>query len=223
MNEYQTASLRMVKKIIRLCDKYSDILMPVVAFQAGLTALKTKIAEIEDNEELSGLNLAGITDGEKNFEDIVCQITTDIAGLLYAYTDEISNNTLKMEVNLSLAKLRNKTGTELVLVCRTIYSRAAELKTELAAYGLTAELLTDLQEAIDDYETALLNPHAAGDKQPKEPPKQLFDELDEILSERIDTVMDSFRISHPELYEAYFNLREIPAHQLEGRGMRDEG
>src|SRR6185369_7070084 len=139
-----------------------------------------------------------------------CQIAADIAGIIYAYAVNTSNNALRLEVNLLLIKLKNKTDAELVQACRAVYARAVELKTEMAGYGVSAEMLTDLQEAIDDYETASPDPHTALDKSRKELLNQLFEELDDILSKRMDTLMDKFRLSHPEFYEAYFSLREIP-------------
>lgn len=208
MNEYQNAKLQMVNELIQVCNKYSNVVVSVIPFQAALTALKAKAAEIEDDEELNSLSMAGITADRQNFEEIVCQIATDIAGIIYAYAVNTSNNALRLEVNLLLIKLRNKTDAELIQACRAIYTRAAGLKTELAGYGVSAEMLTDLQEAIDDYETASPDPHTALDKSRKELLKQLFEELDDILSKRMDNLMDKFRLPNPEFYGAYFDLRK---------------
>jgi len=211
MNAYQKAKLLMVKGIIQLCDEFPAIVSLVVAFQTAVTALKAKVAEIEETAELSSLSLAGITADKRNFKETVCQMTADIAGMIYAYAVETSNITLKEEVNLTISRLKRKSDTELVLICQAIHDRGFENKDALVDYGVTTEMLTALQTAIDDYAAASPKPRTAIGKRKtrKEIIKQLFKELDAILNERMDALMGKFRTTHPEFYQTYFNLREI--------------
>jgi hypothetical protein len=131
--------------------------------------------------------------------------------MIYAYASEISNNTLKQEVNFTFAKLKRLRDTDIVPVCRMIAERAAENSGVLKDYGITADLLTDFQEAIDNYSTALPKPTTALGKRKtrKEMLKQFFREIDEILNERMDNLMGKFRTANPEFYASYFNLREF--------------
>ncbi len=211
MNAYQKAKLLMVKGIIQLCDEFPAIVSLVVAFQTAVTALKAKVAEIEETAELSSLSLAGITADKRNFKEIVCQLTVDIAGMISAYAVETSKITLKEEVNLTISRLKRKSDTELVLICQAIHDRAVEHKDALEDYGVTVGMTTALQTAIDDYAAASPKPRTAIGKRKtrKEIIKQLFKELDAILNERMDALMGKFRITHPEFYQTYFNLREI--------------
>lgn len=211
MNAYQKAKLLMVKGIIQLCDESPAIIALVVAFQNALTALKAKVAEIEETAELNSLSLTGITADKVNLKLILCQLAADLAGMIYAYASETANQTLKQEVNFSLTKLQKTRDSETALVCQAIHDRAFELKDVLENYGVTVEMLTALQTAINDYAAALPKPRTAIGKRKtrKEIIKQLFKELDEILNERMDALMGKFRTTHPEFYQTYFNLREI--------------
>lgn len=211
MNAYQKAKLLMVKAIIMFCDENSAIVALVAAFQTAVTALKAKVAEIEESVELVSASIAGITVDKVNLKQTLSQLTADIAGMIYAFASANSNNTLKQEVNTTIAKLLRKPDAELVAVCQVIHDRAVEHKDALEDYGVTTEMLTALQTAIDDYAAASPKPRTAIGKRKtrKEIIKQLFRELDAILNERMDALMGKFRITHPEFYQTYFNLREI--------------
>ncbi len=202
----------MVKGIILFCDEFPSVVSQVTAFQNAVTALKAKVAEIEETAELSSLSLAGITADKKNFKETVCQLTVDIAGMISAYAVETSNSTLKQEVNLTISRLKRKSDTELVLICQAVHDRAVEFKAELGDYGVTNDMTAELQTAITNYADASPKPRTAIGKRKtrKEIIKQLFRELDEILKDRMDALMGKFRTSKPEFYQTYFNLREIP-------------
>lgn len=202
----------MVKGIIQLCDEYPAVVALVVAFQTALNALKAKVLEIEETALLGSLSIAGITDEKKSFKEIVCQLTIDIAGMIYAYAVETANSTLKQEVKLTLSSLKRKSDTELALICQSIHDRALEFKAQLNDYGVTNDMTTALQTAITDYAAASPKPRTAIGKRKtrKEMLKQQFKDLDEILKERMDNLMGKFRTSNAEFYESYFNLREVP-------------
>jgi hypothetical protein len=211
MTAYQKAKILMAKGIIQLCDESTAIIALVAAFQTALTSLKAKIAEIEDTAELSSLSLTGIAVEKKNFKEQLCLQTADIAGMIYAYAVASGNSALKAEVALPVSRLKRKSDTELIAISQAIHDRGIEHKSVLDDYGITIELLAGLQAAIEDYAAAAPKPRTAISKRKtrKEILKQLFKELDEILNDRMDTLMGKFRTSHPEFYQTYFNLREI--------------
>lgn len=207
-----------------LCDESSAIVALVPAFQTALTALKAKIAEIDETEEQSSLSIAGISADKKNFKEAACTNTVDIAGMVYAYAVATTNQTLKQEVKLSPTKLRRTGDAAFAPFCQAVHDRAFEHKTALADYGVTDELLLNLQKSINDFASAAPKPRTAIGKRKTRRTSliQLFRELDEILNERMDALMGKFRTSHPEFYQTYFNLREIvdpstTVTQLKGR------
>ena len=211
MTAYQKAKLLMVKAVIALCDDNNTIISTVAALVTALNELKAKTAEIDDTAQLAAVNLTGITTDKSNSRQNLCELSADIAGIVYAFAAENSNNTLKQEVNYPISKLQRVRDAEIALVCRTIYDRADEFKTELADYGITNEMLTELNTAITNYQAAAPKPRTAisNRKSRKEILKQLFRELDAILFDRMDKLIGKFRKSHPEFHEAYFNVREL--------------
>jgi len=211
MTAYQKAKLLMAKGLSTFLDENTAIFATVAAFQTALTALKEKIAAIDETAELSSLSIAGITADKRNFKENLCQLTTDIAGMIYAFAVEASNNALKQEVNLSVSVLKRKSDSELLQTCQAIHERGAENATALKNYGITPDLLTELQDAVTAFAAASPKPRTAIGKRKtrREIVNGLFKEMDGILNERMDTLMGKFRTTNPEFYQTYFNLREI--------------
>ena len=211
MTGYQKAKLQMAKGLVTFLDENSTIVALVTAFQTALGGLKTKIIGIDDTAELSSLSIRGITTEKRNFKSKLCQLTFDLAGMVYAYAVDTGNSTLKQEMKISPSTLKRKTDAELVQMCQAIHDRAAENVNPLKDYGVTADMLTELQTSIDNYAAASPKPRTAIGKRKTrtEIVAQLFRELDEILNDRMDALMGKFRTSHPEFYQTYFNLREV--------------
>lgn len=211
MTAYRKAKLLMAKGLASFLDENPAIVATVVAFQTAVNALKDKIAAIDDIAELSSLSIVGITADKRFSKESLCQLTADIAGMIYAFAVDTKNNALKEEVNLSISRLKRKGDTELLQICQAIHDRAEENKGSLGDYGITNEMIAELQTAIDNYAAASPKPRTAIGKRKtrKEIEKQLFKELDEILNDRMDALSGKFRKSHPEFYQTYQNLREI--------------
>lgn len=201
----------MAKGLVTFLNENTALVATIAAFQTAFDALKAKIVEIDDTAELSSLSIAGITTEKKNFKETVCQLTFDIAGMVYAYAVENANSTLKQEMKFSISQLKRKGDAELVQFCQAIHDRTFEIKEALKNYGITDDLLTAQQTAIDDYAAASPRPRTAIGKRKtrKEIIVQLFREMDEILNDRMDALMGKFRTSEPEFYQTYFNLREV--------------
>src|SRR5690349_2029399 len=101
MTAYLRAKLLMSKGLVTFLDENAAVVALVAAFQTAVTALKAKIAEIDNVSELSSLSIAGFTADKRNFKEILCQTTIDVAGMVYAYAVDTGNNPLKQEMKIS--------------------------------------------------------------------------------------------------------------------------
>lgn len=211
MTAYQTAKLLMAKGVSAFLEENTAIISAVAAIVTAFDALKAKIIGIDDTAELNSLSIAGITTDKRNSKGNVCILTSDIAGMMSAYAAATGNNELKQETNLSVSKLKRKADAELIQTCQAIHDLANEIRTELADYGVTGAMISELQQKINEFAAEAPKPRTAISvrKTRREIINQQFDELDEILNDRLDALMGNFRTSHPEFYRTYFNLREI--------------
>jgi hypothetical protein len=212
MNAIQKAKLTMYQGIEKLCSDNPAIIATVAAFVTALTAFKAIIAAIGDMAQLKDTNLSGIAEDKTTLKQMLAQLAAYIAGLIYAYASATANNTLKEEVNFNYSQLLKTRDAELPLRCQIIHDKAVENIDALADYGITSARLTELQTAIDEYEAAAPKPRAAigSRKTYKANLVELFKQGDKILNEQMDKIVPAFRSSHPDFYNTYINLRDIP-------------
>lgn len=212
MNAKDEAKLTMFRGIEQHLDTNSGITSTIAALSVAVTAFKTAIAAIINTEQLTNINLTGITIDKSNSKQALCQLAADIAGLITAYAAAVGNPTLEAEVNYTVTKLKRLRDEQLAPACRTIYDRAVEHKTALADYGLTDAKTAQLQAAIADYIAKTPKPRTAlGNRKTQAAQRrQLFRQGDAILKKQLDKLVKNFRVTESDFHDTYFNLREIP-------------
>jgi hypothetical protein len=107
--------------------------------------------------------------------------------------------------------LKKARDTEVIGICDTIVAKANANAAAIVSYGVTAAMITDLQNAITAYSATLAKPNAAKSqtKTATENLSKLFKEADDILNRRLDLDIDLFKTSKPEFYSQYKTARII--------------
>lgn len=223
MNAKQEAKLNMYRTVENYCNENTTIISTNVAFMAAFTEFKAKIVAINTTLQQDAVNITGIAQDKKNAKLALCEKAADIAGLIYAYAETVSNETLKQEVNYSLSALIKTREETLVARCQNIYNAGVLNQSSLTDYGITPAILANLQSLITAFNAQTPKPRTAISQRKTLTANlvTLFKETDKILRTRMDKLVITFKAAHPDFVKTYEAARVIvdPPHtttQLKG-------
>ena len=116
-----------------------------------------------------------------------------------------------MEVDFPVSRLMRLRDELTAPNCQNIHDKGTANLAALADYGITAQMLADLQDLIDRYSADTPKPRSAisSRKTTTANLAALFDQTDRILKERMDKIVVLFRSSQPVFVETYENARRI--------------
>lgn len=211
MNAIQEAKLTMSRTVEKLCDDFPAIIALIPALAAAVTELKAHIAEILSLDQAIGTDLKGITRDKSVLKSELARFASTVAGAIYAYASFINNNTLAQEVNTNTTKLLRMRDDSLAPRCQAIHDKALELRTELADYNINAQTLTELQTAIDNYQTSTPKQRTAVTDRKVLLKRQtaVFKKIDELFTKRMDKLVATLSPTHPEFVAKYESDREV--------------
>lgn len=211
MNARQVAKLLMYQATEKHCDEHADIFAITPAFQTAFNNFKAKIAEISHISQQQEAMWADITANKCNARQTLCQKTAEVAGLIFAFASATSNDTLKQEVNYSYTTLFKTKDDQLAPRCQDIYDKGLANLAKLGDYGITAQTLSNLQTAIDNYLECAPKTRFIADERKAFRTKlvTLFDEADAILREQMDKLVVTFRGDYSGFVKEYWERHLI--------------
>jgi hypothetical protein len=205
------SKLNMYRSVLALCDDNNAIISINREFLNNIANLRSIVTAIISTASLEGQINTGIAIDKKEGKKELCKNGADIASIVYAYASTIGNNTLKQSVNYSYSNLLKLRDDLLCPIIRNIYNVADTNKTELEAYGITGSILTTLQLLTDTYSNAVPKPTTAKaiKRTYTSNLKQLEKDADDILKNRMDKLITTFKKANPDFVSNYKNVRLI--------------
>lgn len=211
LNAKQTAKLNSYQTTEKHVDDNASIIAAIPAFLNTFTKFKGKIAAIRHAAQQKSAVLAGITENKANSRKTLSDLTVSVAGLVYSYAAEKSDNVLREEMKVPASKLTRTKDANLAPLCQNIHDKAKQHLAALADYNLNQAKLTELQTAIDAFNAANPTTHAARSnrKTTNININDLFDQTDDILTNQLDKQIESLRETQPDFVNTYFSTRNI--------------
>ncbi len=224
MNNRQEAKLNMYRATQSVCSENAPVFSGNAAFTTAFEEFETVIENIISTEQQNAAVITGIAADKNVSKEGLSEKAAEIASVISAYASTVGNNTLKDEVDFSYSRLVKMRDDMIAPVCQNIHDAGTANLAALADYGITAQMLADLQELINRYSADTPKPRTAisNRKTTTANLAALFDQADQILKERMDKIVVVFRAANPDFVETYENARRIvdPATtttQLKGR------
>lgn len=210
MNKKQENRFSMYLATIDFCDQNTDITSPLPNFSTNLTNLKTIRDRIYVIIEIQAANTSGTTKDKNVLRENLVVLGADTARKLIAFAKLTKNQKLLKEISFTESDLRHLPDTILPDTAKLIYDRAQANLTALAAYLVTAESQSALQQAIADYRQALASPRVEkiSQEQATKQLAELFVAGDEALA-NMDAVVEIVRLTQPNFYAGYKLARKI--------------
>jgi predicted flavoprotein YhiN len=221
MRTNQSNKLNMLKSVIALLAANTAGTAVVKAFAAALTKLINVVQMIEAKETERNDNKTGKLEARDDTEDVLIEALVPAASALAAFASANNNVELIEKAKAKKSVLHKLRDNELLLKAKAILALAQQYVDKLGDYGITAQSLTDLQQNIDNFETAMGNVEKgfSGRSGARIAVHDAFDAADNVLKNQLDKMMETVKKADHELYNKYLVARVI--HDLGGRRSKE--
>ncbi len=211
MKKIEINKQRMLNAVDQKLDENEQILTSVPAVVNAHSDLKTVIADIGNEEKDFMSRTKGATADKQLKEDELVEKIVVISGSMYAYGIDAGNEEIKQAADITRSKLYQMPDLELGDKATALLNLADEQISNLTDYGVTQEEITLARNALEEYQQALRiqsskQAERSGDRTAL---TGLFQNADHILNNRLDRLMERFKISHPNFYNEYLSARTI--------------
>jgi hypothetical protein len=192
--------------------------VPVLAL--NFPQIATNISVINTNVAGQSANIKGVAQNKNNIRAGLNELTFNILGIARAWAVADNNPTLAEEFKVTESGLEKIKDDTIAAYCTHRFILVNNNVAAMADYGITPVLLTTWQDAITDYETAVVSPREAINIRSTHTAnlKAMFDETDSLLKNNIDPVMLAFKTTDPILYDGYKKARIVIDRRGPGSG-----
>lgn len=211
MNKRQNAKLNMYQSVKLVMDANQLIWQVLIAMVAAFTGFTGKLAALIVAAREQEENIKGYSEQKRLRRITMAEKANEIRSAIQAFAVETGNMVLFEKVNYSLTELLSGSGNRSRSRSQIIHEEAQEHETALADYGVTPEEIAELAEAIESFATIIAQPkeYIAKKKYYTELISSLIKDIDGILKNKMDKLMENFRLTAPQFYKEYFNNRII--------------
>lgn len=213
MKARQESKLSMYQGVQLLCKSNSSITSTNLAFTESLSVFISKIEEIQFYLSQQIKETTGITNDKQLIKENLCRMSSDIAGIIYAFASAYKNIVLMNEVDYSYTKLFRLREDLILPTIQNIYNAADANRSDMVDYGIDAEKINEFSQAINSFKAVLPKIKITRSEKSMFSDKiaEIMTEVDVLLSNRLDKLVVIFQKSHPDFYNAYKHIRKIDA------------
>lgn len=183
----------------------------VPALTIGFEALSTNISSI--NKQVSGqsTNTTGVALDKTALRNTLNDRTLAVLAPAKAWALSVGNNTLAAEFNYPISELQAIKDDTMQGFCEHRINLVTVNLAAMADFGLSVTELNAWQDALNAYIPVLATPREAVNARHMhtENLKTLFTATSKLFREQLDPLMIPFRLTNPELYNAYKQARII--------------
>ena len=211
MNTKQEDKLSMYYVVRNTCEKYHATWITNAVFTATYNLWAAKIPLIEANRDAQALEIKGVTTTKSERRAAMIDITLFVEKRLQSYATVTNNSELLESINYTATDLNKARDNNVIAMCNIVCAKATANTPAIEAYGVTKEILIQLQDSIEGYSASLPKPKVAKSqtKTATENLSKLFKEADELLVKRLDLDIELFKPVIPEFYSQYTSARMI--------------
>ncbi|WP_378187702.1 hypothetical protein ACE939_04950 [Aquimarina sp. W85] len=211
MTKQQINKLDMYQAVQTYLDtntqKWSGI-PKILEFKNDLDQLLIRLHEDSKSQEGAKLYLGSSKAAQKRVVADKADILNDI---LEAYATIEDKKDVRQKAAKSFSDLYKLRNQEFILVINETILLLEQYLGELADYGVTADQITDLKTSFDKFLTLHGQPrqYRIESKQATMSLSELFDELTELLTNKLDKILKSFKRTDSNFYNGYEAARII--------------
>lgn len=211
MNANQESKLNMYDAVLAHLNANAAIVATVPAFQTAADNFEDIVDDLRTAAQNEILAISGFTQDKTQQRADLIELTLDVAGAIHAYAASVDNLVLKDQVKLVYSDLNRLKDELLGPACSNILDAANANAAAIVPFGVTAAKITSLEDAIDDYVSAVPAHRNAVSNRTSlgEQIKQLFKDGDNLLKNQLDKLAIQFKSTNPNFYNSYRSNRII--------------
>lgn len=216
MNSNQNNKLAMYLAVQKVCHAFSAVWSVLAAFASAFAGFETGISKINSSLETQGKNINGVSEDKKNLKTKLAGKALEIAGAIFAFASDAGKMELKSSVKFSKTSLEHKPDSVTLNSCRLISDQAVSIQALLVNYGVSVTDISDFQAMITDFELSIASPRVAitTRKSATSDISNIFRNTDSVMKNKMDKLMEKFKLSNPDFYKQYHDARIIVDHGL---------
>lgn len=201
----------MYEVVVEVLDAHGPLVATLLALANAKTAFSGKISAIRSAHMVQLMSTKGKTMSKKGRKELLTDMAYTVASAVQAYASVEEDDDLYELVKFGRWEILQTEDEELAQVCQLIHDTANGVVADLADYGVTPAMLTELQDGITGWASQSQLPRLALSqrKVATENMKLYFDQADDILTKQMDNLMEQFKGSQPDFYNTYHAARKI--------------
>jgi hypothetical protein len=212
MNNRQNEKLNMFQATLDVCDSNSGTYQNTPVFTTAVYDFNSVVSEIRLTDQDRDKMIVQSASSEKtDYEDKLISISIKVGNLVYVYAFDNNDQLLLSLTSVNKGMFFSAEGNKKLSMAKNIHQSASAIVDKLLYYGVTNEMLDELQKAISNYEEIIVKPRDVSvvHKNYTYKLKTLFAKADSILYDKLDKLIVLFKDSHPDFYNEYKSARNV--------------
>lgn len=210
MTKKQSNDYRMFVNTQQYMDLHTfvwNVIAKIVLYKIDLDEL---IARIKDkSQEIDGLE--SVTELKDKLKGMVVIKISGLSGTLQSYAYDVGKEDFAKTVKATKSDLNAMKERELLIFSNMAIEKATEKVGELADFGVSSEMLTEIQTTVDEFGALIGQPRTIRNTKfiALDTIEELFAECRILLNKKMDNNMLMFRENNPEFHSGYDRARTI--------------
>ncbi|MCU4157457.1 hypothetical protein J1N10_15880 [Carboxylicivirga sp. A043] len=211
MNSTQNNKMAMYMATNNVFKTFNTELSTIPALADSISEFDNLLSKIDATHQVQMSYSSANSKLKLKEEAEMIQATIQVAAAIYVYAHSNNMPDLKSKVMVTPSKLKGMTDKKLKTACMNIYELAITLVDKLGDYGVTAEAVENLKKEIDDFAALIASPRGeiVTRSQATAELKELFEQADDLLKNKIDKLMVMLEMAQPKVYNTYLAARII--------------
>ena len=210
MDTEERRKLAMYESVQAVLSRHANTWNTYDPFAEAVPILDDNVDQIKA-AALKQLRTTGGAQNKKEARQNLGEVAYFVASQTYAYATKVGNAELLAKVDYTPTSIVQGPEADVLTRCRDVYKAASENATALQRYKIDAAKLTELDEAISDFDTLTNAPRDAITKSAAATKliHRLIPNTDELLKKTLDKLMVSFKKSAAVFFDEYKTARVI--------------
>jgi CarboxypepD_reg-like domain len=211
MNKKQEAYLSMVHKVLGEMGNYASVWSSNTVISNTVSNIEQLIVDIESINLRQNRTTIGLTKQKNDCRKLIDETCYIFNGIFRSYAKTVTDEDVYANSDMSLSEIKRIKDTEIMVLVNGTIDFANANSGDLVDYGLTAGMISDLEDLLAEYKEALTRPQEiiAERKTATNKLVVVFDEVSEQLNGHLDNHMIQFKVSEAQFYQDYINARNI--------------
>lgn len=211
MNKIQTSQYRMFIATQETLDANSSLWNMIPIYLSTKNNLDELIQRMGEVNEKTLSNSKAITANKAVTLNNLIGKTLTVSGIMQAYAAITGNLKLAGKVALTKTDITKIKETDVEAVIAPVIKQARKNLSNLADYGLTEDMIVELETSLDDFNVLIGQPRTVRNQAFAAMTllDELFDAANDVVKNKLDKLMMRFKFTNTLFYSEYERARSI--------------